>query len=68
MSEMDKAKTKAEQDKFYKIGKVFLYISWLLAPLSLLLWIISEFRNEPAWRMIPFGLFVFWCLLQFILV
>jgi hypothetical protein len=68
ISETDKAQAKAKTDEFSRKGTIFWYLGMSLAVLGLLSWIVSEFRNEPAWRLIPIGLFVRYAFLQLMLV
>ena len=68
ISETDKAQAKVKSDEFSRKGTIFWYLGMSLVVLSLLSWIVSKFRNEPAWRLIPLGLFVFYSFLQLMLV
>lgn len=67
-SETHKARAKARSDEFSRKGTIFWYLGMSLAVLGLLSCIVSKFRNEPAWRLIPLGLFVFYSFLQVMLV
>jgi cytochrome b subunit of formate dehydrogenase len=68
ISETDKAQAKGKSNEFSRKGTIFWYLGMSLAVLGLLSWIVSEFRNEPAWRLIPIGLFALYAFLQLMLV
>ncbi|MHC4149909.1 MAG: hypothetical protein ACYS18_12200 [Planctomycetota bacterium] len=68
ISDTDKTEAKVKSDEFSRKGTIFWYLGMSLAVLGLLSWIVSEFRNEPAWRLIPIGLFVLYAFLQLMLV
>jgi len=66
--EPDKTETKVQSDKFSHKSSIFYYSGLGLAILSLALWIVSEVRREPAWRLIIPILLCLYLVLQFIVV
>jgi hypothetical protein len=68
VSQADKAQARAENSELLHKGHIFQYFGVAFAILGFLFWLVSEFRREPVWRMIPFVLLVFYFLLQLIIV
>jgi len=68
MDAADKLHSQAINDELSREGKKYRHIGMALAALSLLFWLFCVSRREPVWRLIPFGLFSFYILLQLALL
>jgi hypothetical protein len=64
----DGAQARIESPKFMRKGGIFWWFGFVSAILAFLFWVVSEFRAEPAWRLIPLGLLICYSLSQLIMV
>jgi hypothetical protein len=66
-SEVDRTAARTKSAKLGQIGKVLWLISVGLAALCAAAWYMAVRHREPAWHLLLPGLFVSWCLLQFVM-
>ena len=57
-----------EAERALHVARIIIAVAFVLASSSIVFWIISMMRKEPAWQLIPGALLFIFCFLQLLLI